>query len=89
MSDRRATGQTVKSAVGVEQAGSSGVGAAKLDGGLDAFAARAGEKYFGQPSSGAATKTFRQFPSQFWNVALQHHGAALLQFIHDSGQYVG
>ena len=78
----------MKSAVGVEQTGSPGVGAGKLDGSLDAFAARAGEEYFGQPPPGAVTKTFRQFARQFRNVALQHNGAALLQLVHHGGQYV-
>ena len=79
----------MKSAVGIEQAGSPGMGTGELDGSLNAFAARAGKKYFGQPASGALAKTLRQFPRQFWNVALQHHRATLLQFINDSGQYVG
>ncbi len=79
----------MKSAVGVEQTRAPGVGARELDGGFDAFAPRAGEKYFGQPSSGATTKTFRQFTRQFRNVTLQHHRTTLFQFITDSCHHIG
>ncbi len=61
----------------------------KLYGSLNAFAARAGKKYFGQSASGTLAKTLSQFACQFWNVALQHNGAALLQLIDDGRQYVG
>jgi len=73
----------MKSAVRVEQTGSSSMGPGKLNGSLYAFATRAGKKYFGQSLSGAFTKTFGQFARQFWNVSLQHDGAAPLQLIHD------
>ena len=76
----------MKSTVRVKQARSPGVGAGELDGSLDAFAARAAEEYFRQLSPGAATQPFRQFTRQFRNVTLQHHGPALLQFVHD-GRY--
>jgi beta-mannanase len=38
-------------------------------------------------ASGKLAKTLRQFACQFWNVALQHNGSALLQFIDDGRQY--
>jgi len=72
----------------LEQTRSPVIGAGKLDSGLDAFAARAGKKYFGQSLSGALTKTFGQFARQFWNVTLQHDGAAPLQLIHDGGHHL-
>ena len=79
----------MKGPVGIEQTGSPSMCTRKLDGSLNAFAARAGKKYFGQSASGALAKTLRQFACQFWNVALQHNCATLLQFIDDGRQYVG
>ncbi len=86
---QRATGQTMKSTVRVEQTRAPGVGARELDGGFDAFAPRAGEKYLCQPPSGALTKAFRQFARQFGDMALQHDRTALFQFISDGCQHIG
>ena len=85
---KSAAGQAVKCAVGVEQAGSTGMGAGKFYGSLDAFAARAGKKYFRQAPAGTPGKTLRQFARQFRNVALQHNGSELLQLVHDGGNHV-
>ena len=68
----------MKRAVRVKQPGSAGMSTGELDGSLNAFAARAGKKYFGKAPASAITKPLSQFAGQLRNMALQHHGATFL-----------
>ena len=57
-----------------------GGGTRKLDRGFDAFAAGGSEENLFQITSGELAETAGQFAREIANVALQHHGAAVVQF---------
>ncbi len=64
-----------------QEAVAAGAGAGKLDGGFDAFAARAAEEHFGEASAGEAREAIGQLAGELGDVALQHGGAAAVEFI--------
>jgi len=78
---KRPAGTAVERAFGIEQAGAAGGGASELDGGLDAFAARAAKERSGQAPAGAPAQTLGQFTGQLRHMALQHGGAVAIQFL--------
>src|ERR1700730_17572543 len=64
--------QSVECSLGVEQTGSSCVGARKLDCALHAFTSRTGKENFGKLPACQFAKLGRQFTCSLANVALQH-----------------
>jgi hypothetical protein len=85
MSESAPAGESVKASLGGEHTRAAGMGARKLDDGLDTFAARAREEDSSQPAARMLAQPCRQNASEVGDVALQHRRTVAVEFFFNGG----